>query len=84
MTDSGTSMIVVNETSVEAFRGLWLKFSPQARTGYGNVPVVLRWSTSAVFLPRTHWNANVTFYRERSVGSETSLKTVLLQLFLYL
>lgn len=84
VTRDGTSLIVVNETSVEAFRGLWLKFSPQLRTGYGDVPGVWRWTTSAVFLPRTHWNANVSFYRERNRGSDTAVKTVLLQLFMYL
>ena len=28
----GRSWVVVNETSVEAYRGIWLKFSPQFRT----------------------------------------------------
>lgn len=83
-TSEGTSVILVNETSLEVTRGLWLKVSPQHRTGYGAVPGVSRWSASVVALPRTHWNANLTVYRERASGSPASLKTLLLQLFVYL
>ena len=31
----GRSWVVVNETSVEVYRGIWLKFSPQLRTSGG-------------------------------------------------
>lgn len=80
----GTSLIFVNETSFEAVRGVWLKLSPQGRTGHNNGPGVFRWSAAAVLLPRTHWNANVTFYRDRTEGSDTTLRTLLIQLHLYL
>jgi hypothetical protein len=83
-TTNGTAMVFVNETSFEAVRGLWFKVSPQARSGYGDGPGVIKWSASVVALPRTHWNANLTFYNERVRGSSTALKTVLLQLFVYL
>ena len=33
----GHSWVAVNETEVEAYRGVWLKFSPQLRTS-GGVP----------------------------------------------
>ena len=80
----GRSYVVVNETSVEVYRGLWLKFSPQLRTsGEGpGVSDLRRLSFAADLLPRTHWNVNLSFYHDHAFGASTS--TLLAQLHLYL
>jgi hypothetical protein len=77
------AFVFVNETAFEAVRGLWLKVSPQLRTGAGAQPRRVRWAYSATFLPRTHWNVNTTIYRDRA-GGGPAVTTWLLQLHLYL
>jgi hypothetical protein len=80
----GRSRVVVNETAVEAYRGLWLKFSPQLHTS-GSEPGFSqrrRLAFEADLLPRTHWNVGVSYYRDRAFNSTTS--TLLTQLHLYL
>ena len=80
----GRSYVVVNETSVEVYRGLWLKFSPQLRTS-GEGPGfsdLRRLSFAADLLPRTHWNVNLSYYHDHAFGASTS--TLLAQLHLYL
>jgi hypothetical protein len=80
----GRSWVVVNETAVEAYRGLWLKFSPQLHTS-GSEPGFSqrrRLAFEADLLPRTHWNVGVSYYRDRAFNSTTS--TLLTQLHLYL
>jgi len=80
-----TTYVLVNETSVEVTRGLWLKVSPQAVVGGGDRAAdLLRLGTGAVFLPRTHWNVNAWFYRDRNRSSRSTSHTFLLQLHLYL
>jgi hypothetical protein len=77
--------VVVNETSLEAFRGVWLKVSPQARLGGGPLsPDVLRFSLAAVLLPRTHWNVNLSYYRDRIRTPGLTTTVFLAQLHLYL
>jgi hypothetical protein len=69
---------------VEAYRGLWLKVSPQLETA-GDAPgstSLRRLSLAADWLPRTHWNVNISWYHDRTSGSSTS--TLLAQLHLYL
>ncbi len=78
-----TAYVFVNETSVEAVRGLWFKISPQLRTEAGVRPHVLRWAFSATLLPRTHWNLNTTHYREKATAGPT-LKIWMVQLHMYL
>jgi hypothetical protein len=80
----GTSFVFVNETSWEAVRGLWLKFSPQGRTGTDVLPGVFRWSGGASWLPRTHWNVSVSFYRDIIEDTEDPVQTFLAQLHVYL
>lgn len=80
----GTSFIVANETAVEVFRGVWVKASPQARTGAGLVPGVFRWDTGVSLLPRAHVNANVDLYVDRIEGSADTFKVFLAQLHVYL
>jgi hypothetical protein len=80
----GVSWLVVNETSVEVYRGIWLKISPQFRTA-GDVPGSSdrrRLVIATDLLPRTHWHVNVSYYRDRSSAATTA--TLLAQLHLYL
>jgi hypothetical protein len=80
----GHSWIVVNETSVEVYRGIWLKFSPQLRTS-GGAPGdsdLRRVVIAADLLPRTHWNMNVSYYHDHT--SEATTSALLTQLHLYL
>ena len=82
---SSTSYVITNETSFEVYRGIWAVVSPQARVGGGSsVPDVLRFGVGAVFLPRTHFNVNVHYYRDRNKTSEITTQILLLQLHLYL
>ncbi len=79
----GRSFVLVNETSFEAARGLWLKVSPQVLGESGVRPQVTRLALSAMFFPRTHINLGTTYYRDKPSGSEPA-HTWLLQLYLYL
>jgi hypothetical protein len=80
----GTSFVFVNETAWEVTRGVWLKFSPQGRIGTDVLPGVFRWSVGANLLPRTHWNIDITFYRDTTEDVDDSLDTFLAQLHIYL
>ena len=81
---NGQSMVLVNETSVEAIRGVWLKFSPQLRTESGTTPGFVRLKFEANILPRTHWNVDVAYYRDSNRRSKLITHTVMSQLHLYL
>jgi hypothetical protein len=83
-TAGGTQWVVVNETSVEVYRGIWLKFSPQVLTS-GGAPgssKLQRLALAADLLPRTHWNVNVSYYHDHAFDASTSV--LLTQLHLYL
>ncbi len=82
----GHSWVAVNETSFEAYRGLWLKFSPQLKTS-GGVPgfsELRRLLFEADLLPRTHWNVGVSYYHDHNHTFDVDTSTVLAQLHLYL
>jgi hypothetical protein len=80
-----TSYVLTNETSFEVYRGIWAVVTPQARVGGGAaVPDVLRFGVGGVFLPRTHFNVNVHYYRDRNRTSAITTQIVLFQLHLYL
>ena len=82
---SETSYVLVNETSLEVYRGIWLVVTPQARVGGGaSVPDLLRFGVGTVILPRTHFDVNVNYYRERNRTSEIITQIFLAQLHLYL
>jgi hypothetical protein len=81
---NGKSLVLVNETSVEAIRGLWLKFSPQLRTESGTIPAFFRLKLEANILPRTHWNVDVAYYRDQNRRNKLITHTVMSQLHLYL
>jgi hypothetical protein len=76
---------LLNETAVEVYRGVWLKVSPQLRTAYGDSSGgAVRVVFEANLLPRTHWNLDLSYYRERSRANDLVIKTFLAQLHLYL
>jgi hypothetical protein len=79
------SYILLNETSFEVYRGLWIGVSPQLRTAFGDTSNgVVRLALNANLLPRTHWNIGLSFYRDRSRASDLVTRTFLVQLHLYL
>jgi hypothetical protein len=82
----GHAWIAVNETAVEAYRGIWLKFSPQLRTAGGapGFSELRRLAFEADLLPRTHWNVNVSYYHDHNHTTERATQTVLAQLHMYL
>jgi hypothetical protein len=85
-TRGGHSWVAVNETSFEAYRGLWLKFSPQLKTS-GDVPgfsELRRLMFEADLLPRTHWNVDVSYYHDHNHTFDISTSALLTQLHLYL
>jgi hypothetical protein len=74
----------VNETSLEVYRGIWLKFSPQFRSA-GAAPGSSsrrRLAFAADLLPRTHWNVNVAYYLDRAFDASTSTFVAQLHLFM--
>jgi hypothetical protein len=79
------SYVLVNETGFEVYRGIWLKVSPQLRTSFGDTSGgTFRWVFEVNFLPRTHWNIDVSHYRDKGRSNDVVTKTTLLQLHLYL
>lgn len=74
----------VHQTSVEAYRGLWLRFSPQLQWGDDLLDAVRRFVLGADFLPRTHWHVSVSYYRDRLQATGFLVETLLAQLHLYL
>jgi hypothetical protein len=79
------SYILLNETSFEVYRGLWIGVSPQLRTAFGDSSNgVVRLALNANLLPRTHWNIGLSFYRDRTRANDLVTKTFLAQLHLYL
>jgi hypothetical protein len=80
----GMSFVFVNETAVEAFRGVWFKVSPQGRTGTDQSSGVFRWNLGASLLPRAHVNVSLDFYADNVERREEAFKTFLAQLHMYL
>jgi hypothetical protein len=82
---AGTSVVVVHEASFEAYRGVWLKVSPQFRTGNdAGASDTGRLVLGATLLPRTHWNVNLTYARDRNRDFDVSTDTFMAQLHLFL
>ena len=82
---SSRSYIVANQTSVEAFRGVWLRVSPQMRWEDGDPRGEIRRMVYGLdFYPRTHWHVNVSHYRDRLPYHGVRAQTLLAQLHLYL
>ncbi len=76
---------LVNETSYEVHRGVWLRASPQLRTEPGDASAgVFRIAFSLDLLPRTHLNLGASYYRDKLRQTDLVFRTFLLQLHLYL
>jgi hypothetical protein len=80
----GHSWVAVNETSLEVYRGIWLKVSPQVRTSSAapGDSDLRRLEFAADLWPRTHWNVNVSYYRDHVFGASTT--ALLAQWHMYL
>jgi hypothetical protein len=79
------SYVLVNETGFEVYRGVWLKVSPQLRTSFGDTSGgTFRWVFELNLLPRTHWNIDISHYRDKGRTNDIITKTTLFQLHLYL
>lgn len=76
---------LLNETGVEVYRGMWVKFSPQLRTFSGNASSgTFRMVVEGDLLPTPASNLNISYYRDRDRLSGFVVKTFLVQLHLYL
>lgn len=79
------SYAVVNETGFEVHRGVWLKVSPQLRTEFGDSSAgAVRLAFELNLLPRTHFNVDTSYYRDRDRKSDAITKTFLIQLHMYI
>ena len=82
---SDRSYIVANQTSVEAWRGVWLRVSPQVRwTARDPRGEVRRMVYGLDFYPRTHWHVNLSYYRDHRPLGDLHTRALLAQLHLYL
>ena len=82
---SERSYIVANQTSVEAWRGIWLRVSPQVRWTAGDPRGEVRRMVYGLdFYPRTHWHVNLSYYRDHRRFGDLHTQTLLAQLHLYL
>ena len=82
---SDRTTILVNQTSVEIRRGIWLRVSPQLLRTAGDPRGELRRMVYGVDLyPRTHWHVNLSWYRDRFVFADRLHSRILAQLHLYL
>ena len=81
----GTAYTLLADAGFEAYPGVWVKFTPQLRTEFGDASGgVFRLAFGLNLLPRTHWNVIASYYHDRFRGRERSANTLLLQLHLYL
>ncbi len=79
------TVILTNQTSVEAWRGIWFRVSPQWYRVPDNPRAEIRRMVYGLDLyPRTHWHLNLSWYRDRFVSSDRLDRRLLLQLHLYL
>ena len=79
------TVILTNQTSVEAWRGIWFRVSPQWYRVPDNPRAEIRRVVYGLDLyPRTHWHVNLSWYRDRFVSSDRLDRRLLLQLHLYL
>jgi len=84
-TSGGPAYTLLADAGFEAYRGVWVRLSPQLRTELGDASAgVLRLAFGLNLLPRTHWNALLSYYIDRDRTTDRSTETLLLQLHLYL
>ena len=76
---------LMGDVSLEVYRGLWVRFSPQLRTEFDDDSAgIVRYVLGLNLLPRTHWNVVLNWYRDRDRLSDVTVRTWLAQLHLYL
>jgi len=76
---------LATEASFEVYRGLWLKFAPQLATALYDVSGgQSRYALVAQFLPRTHWDLNLRYIRERDRIQDVAVGIVLMQCHFYM
>jgi hypothetical protein len=81
----GTAYTLLADAGFEAYRGVWIRFSPQLRTEFGDASAgVYRVAFGLNLLPRTHWNAVLMYYDDHDRAADRSTRTLLVQLHLYL
>ena len=79
------AVILTNQTSVEVWRGVWLRISPQRyRVPDHPHAEIHRMVYGLDLYPRTHWHVNLSWYRDRFVSSGRLHQRLLAQLHLYL
>ena len=82
---SDRTLILTNQTSVEVWRGIWLRVSPQAYRVSGEPQAEIRRMVYGLDLyPRTHWHLNLSWYRDRFVFSDRLNTRLLAQFHVYL
>ena len=76
---------LLGDVSLEVYRGVWLRFSPQLRTQFDDSSAgIVRYVFGLNLLPRTHWNLILNWYEDRDRESDAGVRTILAQLHLYL
>jgi hypothetical protein len=76
---------LLSDAAFEVYRGVWLKFSPQLQTEFGDASAgIVRLVVGVNLLPRTHWNVVLNWYHDRDRTTDGSARTLLAQLHLYL
>lgn len=79
------AVLLTHQTSVEAWRGIWLRVSPQWYRVPDNPRAEIRRMVYGLDLyPRTHWHVSLSWYRDRFVFADRLDRRLLLQLHLYL
>ena len=79
------TVILTNQMSVEAWRGIWLRVSPQWYRVPDDPRAEIRRIVYGLDLyPRTHWHVNLSWYRDRFVFANRRNTRLLAQLHLYL
>lgn len=82
---NGTAYTLLGEADLELYRGVWLRIAPQLATEYGDSSGGLaRLAVGLNLLPRTHWNVVLSYYHDRLRANDSTFKTFLAQLHLYL
>ena len=76
---------LLGDVSLEVYRGVWLRFSPQLRTAFDDDSAgIVRYVFGLNLLPRTHWNVVLNWYEDKDRESDVGVRTILAQLHLYL
>ena len=79
------AVILTHQASVEVWRGVWLRVSPQRyRAPERPHADINRMVYGLDLYPRTHWHVNLSWYRDRFLTSDRLDTRLLMQVHLYL